>query len=114
MRMLIMDKRQLFRKMVMHIDLGGGDQVGVASHYGAVNISIPELAFKSYLPTYFDTDGDDEINTLEAAKVEEIRTPGNGEIQSLEGIRLFRDLKYLTAANEKLTAIAELPKRLEA
>ncbi|WP_152453985.1 pre-peptidase C-terminal domain-containing protein [Microbulbifer sp. THAF38] len=94
-------------------DLGAGDQVGAASHYGAVNINIPDPAFKSYLLAYFDSDNDGEISSLEAAKVEEIQTPGNGEIQSLQGIHLFRYLKHLTAVNENLTEIPELPKRLE-
>ncbi|WP_299588486.1 M12 family metallopeptidase [uncultured Microbulbifer sp.] len=99
--------------MAQRVDLGGGDQVGAASHYGTVNINIPDPAFKSYLLTFFDMDGNGEISSLEAAEVEEIRTPGNGKIQSLEGVHLFRYLKHLTAANENLTQIAELPKRLE-
>ncbi|WP_444930696.1 pre-peptidase C-terminal domain-containing protein [Microbulbifer sp. SSSA002] len=99
--------------MAQRIDLGGGDQVGAASHYGSVSINIPDPAFKSYLVSSFDTNHDGEIDSLEAAYVEEILTPGNGEIQSLEGIHLFRYLKYLTAANENLTKLPELPKRLE-
>jgi hypothetical protein len=95
------------------VDLGAGDQVGAAFHYGAVNINIPDPAFKSYLLAYFDADNNGEISSLEAAKVEKIHTPGNGEIQSLQGIHLFRYLKHLTVASENLTEVPELPKRLE-
>ncbi|WP_444942030.1 pre-peptidase C-terminal domain-containing protein [Microbulbifer sp. ZKSA004] len=101
------------RIMAQRIDLGGGDQVAAASHYGVVNINIPDPAFKSYLTSYFDTNNDGEIDSLEAANIEEIRTPGNGEIQSLQGIHVFRYLKHLTAVNENLTELPELPKRLE-
>ena len=92
--------------------LSGGDQYSVAAHYGAKTITIPDAAFKSYLVENFDTNTDGEIDTLEAAKVESIQTPGNAEISSIEGIRFFRFLKTLNVSNENLTQIPELPNHL--
>ncbi len=99
--------------MGQRTDIGGGDQVAVASHYGDTNIDIPDAAFKNYLIANFDLNGDGEISSLEAAKVESIQTPGQGEIQSLDGLHLFRYLKNLTASNEALTHYPQLPRRIE-
>ncbi|WP_196138613.1 pre-peptidase C-terminal domain-containing protein [Aliikangiella sp. G2MR2-5] len=90
----------------------GGEQLSVASHYGAKIIDIPDPNFKSYLVAEFDLNGDGEIDSLEAAKIEAVYTPGNGNISSIKGVEFFRFLKILNVSNENLSEIPELPNHL--
>ena len=92
--------------------ISGGDQLEAATHYGAVNLTIPDAAFKQYLVDQFDTNNDGEIDSIEAAKVTHIQTPGNNSISSLEGIQHFRYLTNLNVANENLSTLPELPSRI--
>ena len=92
--------------------ISGGDQLEVATYYGAVNLTIPDAAFKQYLVDQFDVNNDGEIDSIEAAQVTRIQTPGNGTISSLEGIQHFRYLTDLNVANENLSTLPELPSRI--
>ena len=92
--------------------ISGGDQHSAASHYGAKTIEIIDPNFKSYLVENFDLNQDGEIDSLEAAQVKTIQTPGNGEISSIEGIKYFRFLHTLNVANENLSSIPALPNHL--
>ncbi|MCO7223548.1 pre-peptidase C-terminal domain-containing protein [Pleionea sp. CnH1-48] len=92
--------------------ISGGDQWSAALHYGAKIINIPDTHFKNYLVGQFDTNGDNEIDTLEAVKVKTINTPGNGQITSLEGLQYFRHLRTLNAANESISSLPELSKHI--
>ncbi len=93
--------------------ISGGDQLGVAQHYGAKKINFDDSNFEQYLVANFDTNGDGNIDTLEAANVTHIQTPGNGSISSIAGIELFRYLKTLNVSNENLTVLPALPSRIE-
>lgn len=94
--------------------ISAGDQLAAARTYGAKIIEIPDAAFKNYLVAQFDDNADGEIDSIEAALVTQIQTPGAGEITSLEGIQFFRGLKSLSVASENISAIEQrLPPALE-
>lgn len=93
--------------------ISGGDQMGVASHYGAKKLTFNDSVFEGFLLNNYDVNGDGAIDSLEAAAVTAITTPGNGDISSIDGIKHFRYLKYLDVSNENLESLTELPSRLE-
>ncbi|MGX5174745.1 pre-peptidase C-terminal domain-containing protein [Aliikangiella sp. IMCC44653] len=89
------------------------DQINAATRYGAKIIDFEDAHFKAYLVSQFDSNGDSEIDTIEAAKVTQITTPGNGQITSIEGIEFFRGVTHLNVSNENLSVIPKLPSRVE-
>ncbi|TQV86538.1 pre-peptidase C-terminal domain-containing protein [Aliikangiella coralliicola] len=93
--------------------ISGGDQLNVASQYGAKKLSFTDTEFKRFLVSQFDTDGDGEINSIEALNVTSIKTPGEGKISSLSGIENFRYLENLDVSNENIEILEKLPNRLK-
>ncbi|TQV73638.1 hypothetical protein FLL45_12245 [Aliikangiella marina] len=93
--------------------ISGGDQIAMARRYGAKKLSFSDQNFESYLLNNFDVNGDGAIDSIEAASVTNITTPGNGTITSIEGIQHFRYLNYLNVSNENLESLPELPSRLD-
>jgi uncharacterized protein YjdB len=67
-------------------------------------ISIPDATFKAYLVQNFDTNGDGEISTAEAAAVTEIYC-GDKSISSLAGIQYFTALTVLYCYANQLTSL---------
>jgi hypothetical protein len=93
--------------------ISAGDQLAVAKQYGAKTITIPDTAFRNFLVQQFDTNGDQQLDSIEVLQIENLQTPGQGQIQSLEGIHYFLQLKHLVAANENLAEAPKLPPLVE-
>jgi len=68
------------------------------------NLTIPDPAFKAFLVSAFDSNHDGEISPEEAETVTEIHCNGLN-INSLEGIENFKQLKSLDCANNNLTEL---------
>lgn len=67
-------------------------------------VNIPDPVFKQYLTTYYDLNGDKEIQESEALKVTSLSFPGK-DISSIEGIRFFRNIQNLYCVNNKITSL---------
>lgn len=70
----------------------------------AVNIQFEDANFKAYCVENFDTDGDGEISTAEAAVVTTIQCQSRS-ITSLSGIQYFTALTSLNCSNNQLTSL---------
>ena len=71
-------------------------------------IEIPDAVFRDYLLEMYDTDGDGNISTYEAAAVKELNLSDlaeNNYIHSLEGIIYFTGLETLNWAGHHLTSL---------
>lgn len=71
-------------------------------------IEIPDVVFRDYLLEMYDTDGDGNISTYEAAAVKDLNLSElaeNNYIHSLEGIAYFTGLETLNCAGHHLTSL---------
>ena len=67
-------------------------------------IEIPDANFKAYLLENFDKNSDGNISLSEAKAVKEINCSGKN-IESLNGIQTFANLKSLDCSNNKLNEL---------
>jgi hypothetical protein len=82
----------------------GGYTATCAITVNTVIITIKDAKFKSYLVSNFDTNGDGEISTVEAAVVTTISCPAVG-ISFLDGIEYFTSLQFLSVNSNSLTTL---------
>lgn len=82
-----------------------------------IPLLFPDKAFKDYLVSAFDQNGDGEVSRKEALEVTSIKTPGKsdgrGSIRDLTGIGYFSNLKTLDCSYENLVSLPVLPEGLE-
>lgn len=79
--------------------------ITLSSTITAQIVNIPDINFKNYLVTNFDTNGDDEIQTTEASVVTNmIYVPGLA-ISDLTGIEYFYNVTEIYCQNNNLTSI---------
>ncbi len=80
--------------------------------FGAADSDFKDPAFRIFVLANYDTNHDGEISQAEADVVTYMNTPGTyanrGEIRSLEGIQIFRNLTELDCSYEKLTYLPDL------
>jgi len=80
--------------------------------FGAPDSDFKDPAFRIFVLANYDTNFDGEISQAEADAVTYMNTPGTygnrGEIRSLEGIQIFRNLTELDCSYEKLTWLPDL------
>lgn len=67
-------------------------------------VEIPDANFKSYLLENFDKNNDDNISVAEAKAVKEINCSGR-EIERLDGIEKFENLRSLDCSNNLLSEL---------
>ena len=65
---------------------------------------FPDIVFRSYVQSNFDTDNNNILSATEVAKVKEIDVDEK-EISSLSGIEYFTALTHLSCANNQLTTL---------
>lgn len=69
----------------------------------AINAAnFPDEAFRNYVNTYVDTDGDGSLSASEISKVTEIHVFG---VSNLKGIEYFTSLTRLSCSNSQLTSL---------
>jgi len=80
--------------------------------FGSADSDFKDPAFRIFVLANYDTNFDGEISQAEADAVTYMNTPGTysnrGEIRSLEGIQIFRNLVELDCSHEKLTYLPDL------
>jgi serine/threonine protein kinase/TPR repeat protein len=76
-------------------------------------LTFPDPAFRDYLVSRFDRDGDGSLSTDEAARITAIDTPGeagrSSAIRDLTGLSFFPNLTSLDCSHEKLVTLPSLP-----
>lgn len=77
----------------------------VTQNYKVEAVEIADAAFKAYLLSAYDVDGDGILSTKEAAAVERIEASGKGIKSMSELNTLFKGVTYLDCSDNELTEL---------